>query len=371
MKTGYWHCCGLFIGFMFIAGCLPQHSVASDPKPAPVVSTENVVAPAVFQVPERSVRPQSRPVESSAEEPTIVFEKSVHDFGSVGPGSLNSVDFAFTNTGNAVLKIEDFHTTCGCTVPELDKREYAPGESGKISVRYSAPASTVTDEKQIYVYTNDPKTPQYELTIKAKVEVNVTVSPVDVSLMLDQDNAGMPPVTIKSTDGREFAVTSIKPTNNVMTIPFDSNKRGTEITLQPKVDLEKLNMTPTGIIEIRTNHPNSGILYVRYVAKPFFEVSHPRLILQNVSPGEEVIRDIWIRSNYDKKVSIESFSSTNKMMTIIGQEEDGNHLKIQVKITVPTNAPAAGSRNIADELIINLTNGQRISIRCTGWFQIH
>ena len=371
MKTGYFHCCGLFIGFMFIAGCAPQQSVASDPKPSTIVSTGVAADPIAPRPLDSPVRPQHVVNPSQAEGPTIAFEESVHDFGSVGPSSLNSVDFAFTNTGNAVLKIENFHAPCGCTVPELDKREYAPGESGKIRVRYTASAGTATDVKSIYVYTNDPKTPQYELTIKAKVEVNVTISPVDVSLMLDQDNAGMIPVIIKSTDGREFAVTSVKSTNNVMTIPFDSNKRGTEITLQPKVDIEKLNMSPTGTIEIHTNHPNSGILFVRYVAKPFFEVSHPRLILQNVSPGEEVIRDIWIRSNYDKKVSIESFSSTNGMMTIIGQEEDGNHLKINVKTTVPTSAPAAGSRNIADELIINLTNGQRISIRCTGWFQFN
>jgi hypothetical protein len=221
------------------------------------------------------------------------------------------------------------------------------------------------------VYSNDPKNPQFELTIKAQVTVNVSISPDDVALLFDQDNAGMPTLTVKSKDGKAFAIMSVTTTNEVMTIPFDAKKKAAEFVLEPKVDIAKLQATPTGIIQVRTDHPQAGILMVRYNAKPLFEVSRPRIILQNIVPGEEILRDVWIRSNYDEKVEIKSHSSTSGMMTIDSQKQEGNHLLVMVKIVPPTDAPAAGRRYITDELVIKLADGHDVSIRCSGWFKLN
>jgi len=37
-----------------------------------------------------------------------------------------------------------FSSRCGCTVAQLKKREYAPGESGTIKATYSAPRAATT-----------------------------------------------------------------------------------------------------------------------------------------------------------------------------------------------------------------------------------
>lgn len=371
MKTGRFFYSGLILLLTIASGCTPESEktvLVVEPQPAAIETSP----PAAGQARENPVVPPAPAKETPAEAgaPAITFEEPVHDFGSVGPSTSSAFDFKFTNTGNAVLKIERFHAPCGCTIPELAKREYAPGESGVLKVRYNAPGSATTDKKPIYVYTNDPKTPQYELTIKAQIEVNVSVSPGDVSLLLDQPNAGMIPVTLKSKDGKDFAITSVTSTNEVMKIPFDKNKRASEIVLEPEVNMDKLQATPTGLIQIRTDHPQSGTLMVRFNAKPMFEISRPRIILQNILPGEEIVRDVWIRSNYDQKVEIESFSSANGMMSIDSQHEEGNHIQIMVKITAPADASAAGRRYITDELTIHLTNGQDLTIRCSGWFRL-
>jgi hypothetical protein len=364
------------VALAFVAGCAAEKTVVTEPKPSAIETPRAAVPQATPVLPKKPAvaptpAPTPVPATPAGDVPFISFQEPVHDFGSVGPSSANACDFVFTNTGKAVLKIERFHAPCGCTIPELEKKEYAPGESGTIKVRYNAPASAATDKKPIYVYSNDPKNPQFELTIKAQVVVNVAVSPEDVSLLLNQENAGMPTLTVKSTDGKEFSITSVSTTNEVMTIPFDAKKRGSEIVLEPKVDIAKLHATPTGIIQVRTDHPQSGILMVRYNAKPLFEVSRPRIILQNIVPGEEILRDVWIRSNYDEKVEIKSHSSTSGMMTIDSQKQEGNHLLVMVKIVPPTDAPAAGRRYITDELVIKLADGHDVSIRCSGWFKLN
>lgn len=339
-----------------------QTSPAADAAPTPPAALP--VEPTAPQTPPANAQP-------AAEAPKLVFKNPVWDVGAVGPGSVHSHDFEFVNEGAGVLKIERFHAPCGCTVPQLDKKEYAPGETGVINVRYTAPQTAVTDNKPIYIFSNDPKTPQYELTVKAKIEVNVKASPQDVVLMLDKENAGMPDIVVESTDGKPFAITGVTATNEIFDIPFDANQKQTKHILKPIVkNKEKLNDFSTGVIQIKTDHPQSGILLVRYTAKPEFELSRPRIILQNVEYGQETTHEVWIRSNYNQKVEIASFESVGGLMTIVGQEPEGNHLKILVKVTAPTEDKAASRRYITDELKLTLKTGQVLSVRCSGWFKL-
>jgi len=76
--------------------------------------------------------------------PRISFEKTVFDLGDVGQGTKNSGEFSFTNTGRGLLKIGEISRTCGCTVFQLDKKEYAAGETGTIKVIYTSGKSTGT-----------------------------------------------------------------------------------------------------------------------------------------------------------------------------------------------------------------------------------
>lgn len=111
------------------------------------------------------------PAWGSAEDflPKISFEQTVCDLGRVGLGTKNSCEFKFRNTGQGPLRITNVKSTCGCTVAQLEKKEYAPGESGTIEVTYTAPNTTTATQKSIYVWSNDKANPNIRLTIKAEV----------------------------------------------------------------------------------------------------------------------------------------------------------------------------------------------------------
>ena len=70
--------------------------------------------------------------------PRISFEKTVFDLSDVGQGTKNSCEFRFTNTGKVLLKIGNISRTCGCTVFHLDKKQYAPNETGVPQTPYFA-----------------------------------------------------------------------------------------------------------------------------------------------------------------------------------------------------------------------------------------
>src|SRR6187399_3214270 len=83
-----------------------------------------------------------------------VWTKASHDFGEIPRGVPVSVEFAFTNTGDAALVIDDVVTTCGCTVSDYSKEPIMPGKSSKIKVSYNA-ANPGAFSKTITVKSND------------------------------------------------------------------------------------------------------------------------------------------------------------------------------------------------------------------------
>ncbi|UCG50114.1 MAG: DUF1573 domain-containing protein, partial [Phycisphaerales bacterium] len=48
--------------------------------------------------------------------------------GQVGVGTGNLCECRFGNVGGGMLKVTGVKATCGCTVVQLDKREYAAAE---------------------------------------------------------------------------------------------------------------------------------------------------------------------------------------------------------------------------------------------------
>lgn len=68
----------------------------------------------------------------------VNWAKEAHDFGEIPQGKPVSVEFEFTNAGDAPLLIADVATSCGCTASDYSKEPIAPGKSSKIKVTYNA-----------------------------------------------------------------------------------------------------------------------------------------------------------------------------------------------------------------------------------------
>ncbi|MDD2306764.1 MAG: DUF1573 domain-containing protein [Prolixibacteraceae bacterium] len=67
---------------------------------------------------------------------SIVFEKTVHDYGTITQGGDGNCEFKFTNKGKGPLILNNVKTSCGCTVPEWPSAPIPPGKTGIIKVKY-------------------------------------------------------------------------------------------------------------------------------------------------------------------------------------------------------------------------------------------
>jgi len=324
------------------------------PKRAPITETQ---------------KPVKKPAKAKPQKGNAVIkvENPVYNFGVMGPNQKKSGEFKFKNIGDGILKINKIKSTCGCTVPQLKKKTYAPGESGAIQVTFRSSTRQAPTTKHLYIESNDSKKPKYELTIKAQVKVNISVNPAKIDLSIIKENAGAGPITITSKDGKPFAIKSFASSKDIITAEFDPAAESTEFVLEPKVDIEKLKKLLKGSIRINVTHPSSGLVTIPFATKPPFELSRPRFIIQNALPGKYETKDVWIMSNYDAKVEIESITSTKKYMEVIGTEPKDNNVKLTIKVTPPQKTGKA--RSFTDSLKIKLKSGDELTIRCSGFYK--
>ncbi|MFD2551849.1 DUF1573 domain-containing protein [Bizionia sediminis] len=97
----------------------------------------------------------------------IEFKETTIDYGVIEKGADGLRVFEFTNTGTAPLIISDVKSTCGCTVPEKPKGPIAPGETGKIAVKYDT--NRVMPIRKTITVLSNAETPTVALKIKGNV----------------------------------------------------------------------------------------------------------------------------------------------------------------------------------------------------------
>ena len=68
---------------------------------------------------------------------SIVFEKLVHDYGTVTQGADGGCEFVFVNRGEKPLILSNVRASCGCTAPTWPKEPILPGQKGIIKVGYN------------------------------------------------------------------------------------------------------------------------------------------------------------------------------------------------------------------------------------------
>jgi len=85
---------------------------------------------------------------------SIKFDSEEFEFGTIQQGDIVEHTYEFTNTGEVPLIIENASASCGCTVPDWPKEPIAPGERGKINVKFDSKGKKGVQNKQVTIRAN-------------------------------------------------------------------------------------------------------------------------------------------------------------------------------------------------------------------------
>lgn len=301
--------------------------------------------------------------------PKITFEKVVHDFGEVAPRTKKTCEFKFTNTGNSLLKIIKIERCCGVTT-KLDKKQYEPTESGTIKVEYNASSGAAFINRKLHIVSNDKTNPKMALTIKAKIVPKISYEPNSRLGFLIKDEQSPPDITITSLEGKPFAIKEIRSTGNCITFDYDPNTEATKFVLQPKIDEEKLQRNPHGIINIKLTYPQGDNIKIPFNRIPRFKIIPPRIIAFNAKQGQPIIRKMLVQNNYGENFEIESASSQNKTIRVLSQDKIKNGYQFMLEIMPP---PDEGKSSFTDVFLLNITcglakGGKKLPVSCNGFY---
>jgi hypothetical protein len=350
-------------------GCQKERTALTEPETTPVRTEPVTAAPSAEEGEQPSQAPgtgteKTKPVAPKAGA-RIKFEKVVHNFGEVGPASINVAEFNFTNTGSSLLKIGNIKSTCSCTVPKLAKKEYAPGESGTIKLVYRAGKHPASATRRVSVPSNDKAKPKIQLTVKARVAKKIDYKPNQIKLSLKRENASCPEITLTGLDNKPFAVKSFRSPGDCITASFDSSKTATKHVLQPKVNVEKLkeNKNKRGSIRIGLTHPDLDMVTIKYQVQPEFKITPSSIYVRDARPQKPVKRDVMILNNFGGGFEVESTASKEGFIKVLSQEKAGTRCKFHLEITPP---PSEDKRTFSDVFYVNIEDGEKLKINCRG-----
>jgi len=313
--------------------------------------------------PANATRPTTRTRRTA---PKIEFEKLVHDFGNVGPGTNNLCEFRFTNAGNSTLKIGEITKTCGCTPFSLAKKEYAPGESGTLKVNYFSEQQRGQATKHLVIHSNDRARPEVTLAVKADVKIQVDHEPKTLNLLLKQENANCPQLTLTSIDNQPFSIKSFKSTANCITADYNPSEKATKFVLQPKVDMEMLEKTLNGRIEIGLTHPECKTISVGINTLPKFKIAPRSIIVRGMATQQPIVKKLRILNNYNEDFELESVWSSKGAVKVLSNAIVHNGYELELEIT----APASKNKNriFTETFFVKTKQGLQLEIPCNVFY---
>ena len=91
------------------------------------------------------------------------------DFGEVKEGKILRYNFILKNNSSKTLNIKDAHTSCGCTILNLNKKTLLPKEEAIIETEFDTKGISGDIEQHIYLYTDNSDQQIIKFTIKGRV----------------------------------------------------------------------------------------------------------------------------------------------------------------------------------------------------------
>lgn len=360
---------GGLLPLVLLQGCQQGGATAKTPaapgRAVTATAPKSGAADGGAQVQAQAVEPVE--VQVSVLTPKIDLEKTVHDWGDIGPETRQTTQFKFTNAGQAPLKIIQVKACCGCRTKGVKNgQQYAPGESGTLELECDIVPYPGTMKRSISLLTNDPEQKVVALVIKGNIVRRVDYKPERLKLFLRQENGGCSDITLTSLDDKPFSITGFRSTANALSAEFDPAVQATEFVLKPKADMEKLQRNLKGQVSIELTHPECKTIRMLYDVLPEFTINPPQMMMFNVKANQPLQREVWILSNYQDEFEIESVASQKGTVKLVEQKRVGNRYQLTLEITPPD---PEGERSVLSDMVeVKIKDGATLSIPFRGFY---
>lgn len=252
-------------------------------------------------------KPLATNKESNKPHPNIAFEVPDFDFGKVYRGSKVDHIFKFKNQGTAELKIEKVRSSCGCTAAMLSSKTIKPNATGEVKVSFNSQSFSGDVKKNVTVYSDDPDTPKFKLSIFGVVIEEVSVNPkrIDFSKVPYKTEFSKK-LSVTSTTDLKLEIEKVETSNSDVAVSFGKDETNNEYfvnaTVKKDTDFGRIN----GKLIIYTNSKNQKQITVPFYGEVIgdFSVYPPTISCGIVTKKREMMFPVYAIS-YKEDIKVE------------------------------------------------------------------
>lgn len=194
----------------------------------------------------------------------LVWDKPVRQFQRAPADVALEAHFTFKNTGPAPVTIKTLRSSCGCTTARLNKKTYAPGESGEVVTRFLFGDRRGLHRKTIEVRTDDAAAAPVVLDLRVLIHDPLTVTPALVWWKRG-DATGAKTVQLTAVAEQSVRIKSVTSSNPRLPAKLVTIKPGEQYTVsvQPVDTTQKEAAEISVLTDFPPDAPRSYIIHAR------------------------------------------------------------------------------------------------------------
>ena len=203
--------------------------------------------------------------------PQLAVGEPNFNFGTIPQGKKVNHVFTIKNAGDAQLNIQRVRPSCGCTAANASSPAIQPGKSGEIKVAFDSTNFSGKVSKTVFLDTNDPKTPAFQLTLSGTITEEVLLSPRLLNLgQIKIGAAKEVNITVTNRGSRPLRLTAAKSQLPQLAADIKKNllrpgESGTiEVTVKPRAEDRMMS----GYLSITTDNPQKSEIVIPVYASP-------------------------------------------------------------------------------------------------------
>ncbi|TFG49125.1 MAG: hypothetical protein E4H40_03495 [Candidatus Brocadiia bacterium] len=189
--------------------------------------------------------------------------------------------------------------------------------------------------------------------------------PKEIELLPLAENAGMPPIYIRTVLGEPFAIKEITSTCGCIKADFDGNNLNPEFVIQSRVDVSMLKEGQGGEIKIRTDYDRWPYMVLYYKVLGKFHTEPETVLFSDARDGVPVTVEATVINNYGKDFEIESIRSVKGYTEVLKKEKVPKGWRLELKITPP---PIKNSLSFSDIINVNVKDSETVIVYCLGHY---
>ncbi len=288
-----------------------------------------------------------------------MFTEKTHDFGAVARAAKVEYAFEIVNPYKEDIHIASVRTSCGCTIPRIQKETLKSWEKGAIIAEFNTRAFTGQRGARVTVTIDRPQYAEVQLQVHGYIRTDVVVDPGQVAFgQVPAGGGAEKTITIDYAGRGDWKILGVEPTSPFVKADLQEvTRQGGRVAYRLAVSLDK--SAPVGYLNdevvLKTNDSRSPRFPVKVDGFVVAEltVSPSSLLLGILQPGQKITKQIVLKGKEPfRVVGIDcddpgfTFPSPTEAKTVhvipVTFEAGKEPIKFVDKIVIRTDLPDQG-----------------------------